>query len=184
MADILNIFDAALNHVLADYADHRFILERDFVWTLQKQLLGILDAEHGQYTVFNDYPIERGKLNRGISADLVIIKKAVTRECVLSGAAQVELAAEFKFEPSPKRTDICGFKLPVVFWPSVVRDVERVRKFTEDNKARIGIAIFIDEHGRYRNEKRYSIGCHSEWRHLGNFNTDYLDVQMLYTVSK
>lgn len=182
MAETLEYFTSSLSQVLSEYAKHRFILERDFVWTVQKRVLEGLEAANNNYTVFNDFPVEKGKFNRGISADLVILEKTVRRECIHDGTGQLEVAVEFKFEPSPNREDICDFKLPVVFWSAVQKDIDRVQRFTESKKAKTGIAIFIDEFGRYRDEKKYPIGSHSEWRHLGDFGTDYLDVWMLWTL--
>lgn len=181
MTDMLDIFKKSFEQVLSEYARHRFILERDLVWTVQKRLLDDLADANDDYAVFNDFPVEKGKLNRGISVDLAILQKGIAREEIWDGKEQLELAVEFKFEPSPKRGDICEFKLPAVFWSAVVKDIERVRRFTENNKAKAGVAIFVDEFGRYKDETKYPVDSHSEWRHLGSFNTDYLDVWMLWT---
>ncbi len=56
--------------------------------------------------------------------------------------SSIEIASEFKYEPSHRRTDEFSpnkLKGDVVFWDKegVGKDVERVRKFAEDKKAKI-----------------------------------------------
>ncbi|MGH2452378.1 MAG: hypothetical protein ACRDF5_01240 [bacterium] len=89
------------------------------MWTLQTYTLRNIGEATLPFHVFNDYPILAGK-RRGISADLVI----------LNADSSVEVAAEFKYEPSHQREDIPRNKLPVVLWADgIVRDVVRVQEF-------------------------------------------------------
>ena len=183
MTDIYNIFSAALDKVLLEYPTHKFILERDLVWTVYKQLIADLNAVSDEYTAFCNFPVARSVKGRSLSADLVILKKGIERKNVLDEGLQVELAAEFKFEPSKERRDICRFKLPVFSWSNILGDIERVEQYVCTNKtAKIGVALFVDEYGRYSNESKYQISSQSQWHKHGTFDTDYLNVHILKTV--
>jgi hypothetical protein len=91
---------------------------------------------------------------RSQSADLVI----------RNDHGSVEVVAEFKYEPSHRRTDIQPEKLPVVFWGeapsergqgSVGDDVDRIRRFVEAGKATVAYAPFIDESGHFRHRRPF-----------------------------
>jgi hypothetical protein len=95
----------------------RVFTERDLVWILQLRLLQLIaEEEEDTIAVYNDYPM----IGR-TRADLALVDTD----------GQVLVAAEFKYEPSHRRTDIPRTKLPVVFWDEqeVGKDVERAREF-------------------------------------------------------
>lgn len=181
MPDMLKLFKDSLYGVLSDYPNHRFVAERDLVWTVQKQLQDVLCK--GPYSVYNDYPVKRSNGNRQFSVDLVIIDNKIKRDQILDNQESLELAVEFKFEPSKKRNnDICVHKLPVVFWSGIEEDIRRMEMFTTEKRTKCGVSVFIDESGRYSHDaKRYTADGRSQWVALGSYNTDFLDVHMLWT---
>ena len=140
------------------YGEHRFFAERDIVWTVQKHILGTLEEEQLPYRVFNDLTI-----SKGVRADLVILY-----------AGSIEVAVEFKYEPSHSRStehrgDIWPTKLDpsVVFWigaGSVAKDVQRTREYVEQGQARTGYSVFIDEGGAFNHRNPHP---GSEWLNWG-----------------
>ena len=138
------LFWEAINWLRESYSQHRFFLERDVVWTVQKRLIDEISRQGLPYRVFNDFPVMKGK-RRGISADLVL----------LGAQERVEVAAEFKYEPSHKRDDISPGKFPVVYWGSkgVAKDIDRVRHFVKQGAARTAISLFVDEGSYFRKRK-------------------------------
>lgn len=179
---ILKFFNTAMSNIQSNYSSYGFVVERDLVWTIQKQLSKLITENGMPYMVYNDYPIEKGE-RRSKSVDLAVIQNRVKHTDILNRKNSVELAIEFKFEPSKKRNDICRHKLPVVYWNSIIEDIKRVNRFTESNTVNIGIAVFVDEYGRYRNEKNYPITAQSKWIDWGNLGTDVYNVSLLYTES-
>ena len=100
------------------------------------------------YRVLNNFPVLSGR-----TSDLAI----------LSLDNFIEVAAEFKYEPSHNRksTDILPTKLPVVFWEDGVgRDMERIRWFVAKGKAKVAYLIFVDEGGYFRWREPFT---NSEW---------------------
>lgn len=123
------------------YSDYHFFVERDVVWTLQSHLIGGIKEARAPYLVFNDYPILPG-----IRADLVLVDQHTNR---------IEVAAEFKYEPSHQRKDILPSKLPVVFWgdDGVGKDVKRVHEFVRLGKVQTAYAVFVDEGGAFHHRQ-------------------------------
>lgn len=156
------LFEDAMAWLQEHYGEFRFFAERDVVGTVQKQIIREIEGNNLPYRVFNEFPIVPGT-RRSKSADLVI----------LNGRESVEVAIEFKYEPSPSRKsdrggDIWHSKIesPVVSWPGVVKDIERVRKYVEQDRADIAYAVLIDEGGRrYRYHRQPPPG--GEWRDWG-----------------
>jgi len=175
----LDLFKESMEWVRASYTDFGFIIERDFVWTIQKYLSMKIQENALPYAVFNDYPIEKGT-HRSKSVDLAVIRKGITHTDILSGKSCAELVVEFKFEPSMKRVDICTHKLPVVFWDTVNEDIDRIKRFTENGIAKAGVAVFIDEYGRYKKDS-YPINHYSKWLDWGSYNTDKFSISVLWT---
>ena len=151
--DAATLFENTMDWLRDGYGEHRFFVERDIVWTAQLRLLQEVERANLPYRVFDDYTLFRG--NR---ADLAI----------LNGGA-VEVAAEFKYEPSHARGDEFGpGKFPVVAWTgdgSVAKDVQRVRDYAAQGNAKTAYAVFIDEGGEFR---RRTPRAGSEWRDWGN----------------
>ena len=177
--DFLTMINDVMEQIRCDYISYGFVTERDFEWTVQKLLWGMIKKANLPYMVFNSYPIEPGT-HRSTSVDLIIVKEGTSYKDVENGESQAELVVEFKFEPSGKRAEICNEKLPVVFWKDgVMKDIERVSRFFNDNKAKVALAVFVDEGGRYRN---HNPGSQSEWIDLGDYGTDEYNVSILWTV--
>lgn len=149
------IFTNSIETLRGQYSEHRFFTERDVVWTVQLRMLEEIERLGLPYRVFNDYGM--GQRQR---ADLA----------VLDNAGNVELAAEFKYEPSHDRNanfggDIPKTKFPVVFWNEVEKDVQRVEDFVSSKRARVAYSVFIDE-GNHFSWREAPSG--SEWRQWDN----------------
>ena len=89
---------------------------------------------------------------------------------VLDDAGNIELAAEFKYEPSYVRNasfggDIPETKFPVVSWDEVEKDVQRVEDYVSTKRARVAYLVFIDEGGRF---SRREAPPGSDWKEWGN----------------
>ena len=151
--DAATLFENTMDWLCDAYGEHRFFVERDIVWTAQLRLLQEVEQANLPYRVLNDYTLFRG--NR---ADLAL----------LNGGA-VEVAAEFKYEPSHARGDEFGpGKFPVVAWTgegSVAKDVQRVHDYAAQGNAKTAYAVFIDEGGYFRHRDPHP---GSEWRDWDN----------------
>ena len=151
--DAATLFENTMDRLRDAYGEHRFFVERDIVWTVQLRLLQEAEQASLPYRVLNDYALF-GKTR----ADLAI----------LSGGA-VEVAAEFKYEPSHARSGEFGpGKFPVVAWTgegSVAKDVQRVHDYAAQGNAKTAYAVFIDEGGYFRRRDPHPGG---EWRDWGN----------------
>ena len=155
------LFEDALKCLQQYYKDSRFFAERDIVWTVQLRLLRQIEEDGLPYRVFNDHRILTG---------------ALTDLAILNGDS-IEVAAEFKYEPSHDRSinrggDIRASKLSpsVVFWTakgsegSVEKDVQRVQEYVKHGKVKVAYSIFIDEGGHFRHRDPHP---GSEWRDWG-----------------
>lgn len=145
------LFWDAIDWLMESYSQHRFFRERDVVWTVQKRLLEQVRRQNLPYKIYNDFAVPKG----GCWADLVLIEEDV-----------VDVAIEFKYEPSRSREniDIPDSKLPVVAsWGEVAKDVQRVREFVENGHARSAFSLFINEGRLYLNEESHG-GCWENWR--------------------
>jgi hypothetical protein len=145
------LFEERLDWQRVNYPHFRFFVERDVVWTTQLHLSELIQAGGQPYRVFNDYPILPGS-RRSLCTDIALLNQQ----------GEVEVAAEFKFEPSYQRTDIWPTKFPVVFWDEdgVLGDVQRVNRFVDKRAARTAYALFIDEGGALRHRPPHP---GSEW---------------------
>ena len=115
--EAIELFESTIEWLRSQYAGYRFFTERDVVWTIQLRMLEEIERTHLPYRVVNEYRLG------GPRADLV----------VLAGGS-VEVAVEFKYEPSHARKadrggDIWSSKLDpsAVFWSdpsgSVIGDI-------------------------------------------------------------
>jgi hypothetical protein len=147
-----DLFNETLAWLESHYWDHPFFLERDLVWTVQRDLTLRINQAGAAFRVHNDYPMIAGP-RRSLSADIALLD--------LNGV--VELAVEFKYEPSHKRLELLQSKFPVVFWGAdgVGKDVARVQQYVQLQKAKVAIAVFIDEDGYFTNRTPHP---GSEWR--------------------
>lgn len=138
-------FENAVAWLKDHYGQFQFFVERDVVWILQNYLVSQIKEYNLPFRVFNDYPILPGK-RRSLCVDLAILNT----DCL------VEVAAEFKYEPSHKRANIWPTKLKpsVVFWgdDGMDKDVKRVQDYVDRGKAKIAYAVFIDEGGYFRSK--------------------------------
>lgn len=154
----------SLDWLRATYPEHRIVVERDLVWTLQKWLIREVHTRDLPLRVFNDYGVEPG-LRRSLSGDLVLVP--------LDSPAPL-VVAEFKFEPSHRRLDIDRKKLPVVGWGGVAEDAARIRRWVDAGMTQDGLAIFIDE-GGFAHDRRTALpDC--EWSGWGTYGDPMLDV--------
>ena len=149
-----DLLENALEWLRENYSNFRFFAERDVVWTVQMRLIKVIEAQQLPYTVFNDYPILPGK-RRSLSADLAI----------LSRDGSVQVAVEFKYEPSHSRRDILSSKFPVVSWGAdgVGKDMNRVQEFVAKGKARVAYAVLVDEGGYFRSRPPHPGGKWVDW---------------------
>lgn len=154
--DAKSHFMNALSWLQENYSRFRFFTERDMVWTVQNRLIEqIADDGRLDYQVYNDYPMLPGK-HRSLSTDIAIVN-SITKV--------VEVAVEFKYEPSHARSDILKDKLPVVIWKEVIKDIERVHEYVDSGKAVNGISLLVDEGGYF--QKR-DIPLNSYWEKWDN----------------
>ena len=112
------LFESTLRWLRDHYTDFRFFTERDVVWTVQLKILKEIERLGLPYSVFNDHTITKNR-----RTDLAILN-----------GDSIEVAAEFKYEPSHDRRadwggDIWRTKFPVVDWKEVGKDVQRVRDY-------------------------------------------------------
>lgn len=169
------LFERAIGWLQENYANFQFFVERDIVWTIQTYLIRQIKEQDLPYKVFNDFPILPGN-RRSLSADLAILAS--------NKNDLVEVAVEFKYEPSHERSDvdIWHTKLTpsVVFWGSdgVAKDVERVQEFVAKGKARVAFAVFIDEDG-YFSHRPPHLG--SKWIHWNTMDASSHNVSVLWS---
>lgn len=167
----LDLFAQTLAWLRQEYARFRFFTERDVVWTVQTHLIEAVVRAGVPLRVFSDYGIVRGE-RRSLSADIALV----------GPDGQVELTVEFKYEPSHARGDIPGSKFPVVFWGSdgVGKDVERVRAWVAEGRARVGVAVFIDEGGQFRHREPHAGSRWIDW----DKHPEYGQTSVLWTEAK
>jgi hypothetical protein len=162
--DAVRLLTDALDWLRATYPEHRIVVERDLVWTLQKWLICEVLTRDLPLRVFNDYGVEPGP-RRSLSGDLVLVALDSPMPLVV---------AEFKFEPSHRRVDIDRKKLPVVGWSGVVEDVARIRRWVDGGMTREGLAIFVDEGGFAHDRRTALADC--AWSGWGMYGEPTLDV--------
>ncbi|MYC07487.1 MAG: hypothetical protein F4X57_10005 [Chloroflexi bacterium] len=144
-----DLFESAIEWLQQNYSNYRFYTERDIVWTVQTHLNSEITRHNMPHRVFNDYTLLQKR-----RADLVILNNNI-----------VEIAAEFKYEPSHNRNaDLCGDipkgKFPVVSWTEVEKDIHRVKDYVSSKYAKVAYSILIDE-GKWFRRKPAPVG--SEW---------------------
>jgi hypothetical protein len=156
MNEAVRVFEEAIEWLHYNYHACRFFTERDVVWTLQRHLSEQMQARTLPYRVFNDFPILPGT-RRSLCTDIAI----------LNSRNDIEVAAEFKYEPAHDRTDIWPSKfLPtVVFWgdDGVGKDVKRVQEFVQQGAAGVAHAIFIDEDSAFRSRTPHAGSAWVDW---------------------
>ncbi len=155
----VDLFKESLEWLKDHYSKYEFFTERDIVWTIQTHLRDRVKQLKLPYMVLNDWPMEKGK-RRSLCADLTILQNN-----------QVRLIAEFKYEPDhdERKEDFSENKLKqsIVFWTSehsVEADITRIKQFSankEINNNIVGVAVFIDEGGRFYNSQKTFPG--SRW---------------------
>ena len=153
----VDLFKESLEWLKNSYSKYEFFTERDIVWTIQMHLRDKIKLIPS-YKIVNDWPMKKGQ-RRSLCADLAILQND-----------QVRLIAEFKYEPDHERKlDFSENKLkqPVVFWSgehSVEADITRIRQFSANKEIcnnMVGVAVFIDEGGKFYNGQKTFLG--SRW---------------------
>lgn len=178
--DASELFENSIAWLKENYAQFQFFVERDVVWTIQKYLIRQIKEQSLPFRVFNDYPILSGN-RRSICVDLAI----------LNMDNLVEVAAEFKYEPSHERKykasqgkegDIWHTKFgpTVVFWgdDGVGKDIKRIQNYVDIGKAKAAYAVFIDE-GSHFSSKLPHHG--SEWIHWNTQDISSQQVALLWS---
>ena len=128
------LFLDVLDWLRTTYASHRFFLQRDVAWTVQKRLLDRIGPGVPEYRVIHNRKVPKGK---GPQFDLAVVSPNGTVEFVL----------KLKFEPAHK---LEPGKNPVVEWTTVVGDVQTVQRAAEERHTRHAYSLFIDEGVYYR----------------------------------
>jgi hypothetical protein len=146
----------SLAELRAAYPRKPFFVERDVVWTVQTWMLGAVAGRQLDLTVRTEHAMER-KPNRARSADLAL----------LTSDGAVAVAVEFKFEPAHRRADVVKSKLPVVVWGDVVKDSERVQRWTSEGRCSAGLAILVDEGGYFRHRPVPPGAVWHDWSEIG-----------------
>lgn len=158
------LLDDGLWRLRETYGEHGFAVERDLVWTLQRHLVRQAIEDELPVRIFNDYGVEPGQ-RRHLSADIVILEDDDPVPLV---------AVEFKYEPSPRRSDVDRRKLPVTEWAGTAADVERIRRWVEGGLARSGMALYFDEGGVVHGRRGPAEG--GAWESWGMYGRADLDV--------
>lgn len=147
-----DLFENTLEWLKQHYSDYRFYAERDVVWTVQTRLNGKIKELNLPYLVFNNYKEELPHWT-----DLAILHKNA-----------VEVAVEFKYEPShDRRTDRGGDILKgklcpsAVEWKCVKKDIRRVQEYVDQGKSKTAYSVFIDEGGHFKRRNEPPKG--SKW---------------------
>jgi hypothetical protein len=155
MTSANDIYRDAIAWFVNHYDEYTFYTERDLVWTIQNRIVSILAEHDCPFRVFNDYPIQRAE-RRSFCADLTIVSIETN---------QIQLAAEFKYEPDHSRDDIPKSKFPVVFWgkDGVGKDIERAQTFVRENLTPICYTEFIDEGGAFRHRDPHPTSTWESW---------------------
>lgn len=142
------IFLEALDWLKEHYQNYIFYVERDIVWTLQTKINILIKEYNSPFIIHNDYTI----LPRQ-RADLVFLHES----------GQIELAIEFKYEPSHKRIDIVPTKFPVASWSEIGKDIERIKRFVTDANVTVSYSVFFDEERFYRNKPAHHSSKWNDW---------------------
>lgn len=146
------LFEDAIAWLRDTYDERPFYVERDVVYAMQVRLWEMIRDREVDWEVFNDYPMLPGP-RRAFSADIA----------VRDGSGKVLVAAEFKYEPDHSRPDLLAHKFPVVGWETVLKDVERIRRFVEAGKAEVAYAVFVDEGTFFRKREVEAGSGWVEW---------------------
>jgi len=154
MKKATELFENTIEWLKENYGNFIFFLERNLVWTVQKHIIELIKKNNLPFKIFNYYPILPGK-RRHLCTDLAILSLNKT----------LEIAVEFKYEPSHYRDDILQSKLPVVFWgkDGVGKDIKRIKEYIDKGKAEITYLVFIDEGGHFRHKYPHPFSKWIDW---------------------
>ena len=206
-----DIFEEAMEWLKAHYGDYCFFMERDIVWILQTHIISLIRNKDLPYRLFYNfemYPENKSRKKAELQSVDEMKRKTPAKAADLvifnDDRKIVEVAVEFKYEPSHERkynplqkrsktilahiepTSIWHGKFPVAFFRkqqagnggSVEIDIERINKYIADMKAHFAYAIFIDEGRYYRGNNKPFPG--SEWRDWELSNGLFRHVSVLW----
>jgi hypothetical protein len=167
-----DILKEKIEGIMEKYHSYGFMIERDFVWTVQKKLKEYIkhDAKLcGKYKVFNDFGIKKSlnkKAKRPQSADIVVVSVEEDTDIKKREYITVELAVEFKFEPLRTREDIFQKKLKqsVCDFKRIEEDTTRVEEYVKKKLAKEAVAVFIDEGSRFQKKINDSRSIKLHWK--------------------
>jgi len=109
--------------------------ERNIVLAIRDHLNEIFGERNLPYKALDEF-----KMPMGERADIVIRRL---------DSGEVEVAVEFKYEPShTRKSEFSQGAFPVTFWNEICNDVSKVHRYVADGHARVAYAVFVDE-GRY-----------------------------------
>jgi hypothetical protein len=137
----VELFEGVLEWLHKNYYTFTFYTARDIVWIMQTSMAKIIKKKNLPFRVFHDYgPLQTNRRKNYI--DLVI----------LGSDDSVHVAAEFRYEPSHKRTDILSEKFPIVSWDKrgLRADMDYVKEYVAKDIASVAYLVFIDEGGHFR----------------------------------
>ena len=146
--DVSALFEHVMDWLRQNYFSMAFVLERDLVWTVFNRLMSEIRERGLAYRVMNEFTISAGK-----RTDIV----------VLDGDGTIVLAAEFKYEPSHRRSGFLPSKWPVVIWTDVGKDVQRIHDYTQKGLAQVGYAALVDEGGYFRHRPPFERSVWLDW---------------------
>lgn len=148
----LELVNESLTWLREHYFDYDFYYERDIVWTVQCQLNRRVRAQQLKYRVCNDVSLLPPR-----RTDIGLMNE--------DSLLPLEIAIEFKYEPAHSRVDITKTKFPVCFWDKegVLEDTRRVREFVTQCKAKVAVAVLIDEGGYFAHRPAPIGSAWEEW---------------------
>ncbi len=139
--------------------------ERDIVLAIRDHLNEVFDERNLRSKARDEFKMPTGKI-----ADIVIRRLE---------SDEVEVAAEFKYEPShTRKSEFSQGAFPVTFWDEIGNDVSKVFKYVADGHARVAYAVFVDE-GRYHRWRE----CppRSDWKDWENSSHHPYSISLLWT---
>jgi hypothetical protein len=138
--DALAVAEQALAWLGTHYRAQRLFAERDVEAAIQRRLGELVRERRLPLRVFHSFPVEQGA-RRALCADLAL----------LGPTDDVELIMEIKYVPARERhgKDIWPGKFPAADWPAIVKDIERLRRWVANGRAKAGLGILVDEGGFY-----------------------------------
>jgi hypothetical protein len=124
--------------------------ERNIVLLIRDHLNKAFSEQNQPYKALDEFRMPNGK-----RADIVILRL---------DSSEVEVAVEFKYEPSHTRqSEFSPGAFPVTSWGEIVNDVSKVDRYVADGYACVAYAILVDE-GRLYHDNHQVPPPQSNWK--------------------